>query len=220
MAVLCGAAHAACLKNYGAMPLDNEFCHENAVRILIAKVIGTCSPFNLAATPIYTLSHRHYVKIIFELAKSADLAVEAVKKIGFVSYCPACCWREAARLPRNFTCPSCKHQLLPAGPLYIGRLWNEMLLEKMLSLNAERKYRREKEIDKLLRTQIAESKIEAYAYYDLHVLSKKMKKPIKSMDDALDALRKAGFAAERTHFCPTAIRTGAPHGEVLKMVIG
>lgn len=220
MAVLCGAAHAACLKNYGATPLDNEFCHENAVRILIAKVIQTCAQFNIAAQPIYTLSHRHYVKIIFELKKSADLAVDAMKKIGFLSYCPACCWREASRLPRNLVCPGCSHQLQIAGPLYIESLWDEKLLEKMVKLNSRRKYIREKEIEKLLRTQLAESKINSYAYYDLHTLAKKMKKPIKSMDDALDAVRKAGFVAERTHFCPTAIRTGAPHKEVLRMVLG
>ena len=217
MAVLCGAAHAACLKNYGAMPLDNEFCHENAVRILAGKAITTFSPFNLAAVPIYTLSHRHYVKVIFSVVKGADAAVDAVKKMGFISYCPGCCWREAKRIPKKENCPHCNHQLLFAGPLYLGELWNGELLEKMLALNGKRKYAKAAQIEKLLKTQLAESKIDAYGYYDLHVLAKKGKGKIIGMDAALERLRKGEFAAERTHFCPTAIRADAPHGKIVKL---
>jgi len=220
MAVLCGASHAACLKNYGAAPLNSEFCHENAVRILIGKVALTCAPFNLSSEPIYTISHRHYVKCIFRLENGADGAVEAVKKIGFVSYCPSCCWRAAERLPLGKKCPECGHQLMHGGPLWLGRLWDGKILERMIALNAERGYPKAKMAEKMLRAQLAESKVEAYGYYDLHVLARKLKGKIASMDDALEKLRAAGFAAERTHFCPTAIRTDAPHKEISRMVKG
>ena len=218
MAVLCGAHHAACLKNYGAIPLDNEFCHENAARILAAKVVLTAAPFNFAATPVFTLSHRHYVKLIFVLEQGAEAAVAAVKQTGFVSYCEKCCYRETARLPRRQECPLCKTRLVHAGPVYLGKLWDEKLLGKMLKLNAQRKYRRGKEIEKLLSTMKQEGAIASYGYYDLHVLAKKMKTPISSMDDAIGKLRKTGFAASRTHFCPTAVRTDAPHEKVLKLL--
>lgn len=220
MAVLCGAAHAACLKNYGATPLNSEFCHENAVRILIGKTTLTFAPFNLAAAPIYSLSHRHYVKIIFRLEKSADAAVESAKKIGFASYCPGCCWRQAGRLPMKEKCPECRHKLVHGGPLYIGKLWEGKLLEKMIALNASRDYAKRKYIEKFLRTQLAESKVDAYGYYDLHIMARKLHGKIMGMDEAIAALRKAGFAAERTHFCPTAIRSGAPHKEIVKLVRG
>ena len=220
MAVLCGAHHAACLKNYGAIPLDNEFCHENAVRILAGKVVLEAAPFNFAASPAFTLSHRHYVKIIFEMRQGAEEAVAAVKKLGFVSYCPGCCYRETARLPRRSACPHCSHQLEHAGPLWLGELWDRELLEKMNALNAGREDGKRKEIGRLLCTQIAESAISSYGYYDLHMLAKKTKKPILGMDGALERLRKAGFAAERTHFCPTAVRTGAPHEKVLETLCG
>ncbi len=218
MAVLCGAHHAACLKNYGAIPLDNEFCHENAARILAGKAVLEAAPFNFAASPVFTLSHRHYVKIIFEMRQGAQEAVAAVKKLGFVSYCPLCCYRETARLPRRGACPHCGHQLEHAGPLWLGGLWDRQLLVRMNELNAEREDGKRKEIGRLLGTQIAESGIGSYGYYDLHILAKKTKKPIPSMDGALEKLRNAGFAAERTHFCPTAVRTDAPHGKVLELL--
>lgn len=218
MAVLCGAHHAACLKNYGVAPLDNEFCHENAVRILAGKVILTAAPFNFSATPIFSLSHMHYVKVIFELQQGAEGAVAAVKQNGFVSYCEKCCYREAARLPRRMGCPSCGTRMVHAGPLYLGKLWDEKLLEKMLKLNVLRKYAKRKEIEKMLSTMLSESAIRSHGYYDLHTLAKKMKKPISRIDDAIEGLRKAGFAAARTHFCPTAVRTDAPHEKVLEVL--
>ncbi|MCX6769257.1 MAG: tRNA (guanine(10)-N(2))-dimethyltransferase [Candidatus Micrarchaeota archaeon] len=218
MAVLCGAHSAACLKNYFSIPLDNEFCHENACRILVSSVIREFSPLGIAAYPIFAFSHRHYIKIILRLKKNAEEAVFQVKKTGFVSYCHACCYRKAARIPVAAECLHCKEKMVHAGPLYIGELWDTSLAERMLALNAERKYRNARKLEKLLMTVAAESKIRAYGYYDLHILAKKAVSRIFSMEDAIARIRKAGFAAERTHFCPTAIRTDAPHEKVLEIL--
>ena len=140
VAVLCGAHHAACLKNYAAAPLNNEFCHENACRILAAAVAREFAPMNLAATPIFTLSHRHYVKVLFRVEEGAERAVEAMKKIGYISYCPSCQWRDGKRLPLQKNCPHCGALLQVGGPMHLGNLWDSALLERMLLLNAERKY--------------------------------------------------------------------------------
>ena len=218
VAVLCGAHHAACLKNYAAAPLNNEFCHENACRILAAAVVREAAPMNLAATPIFTLSHRHYVKVLFRVEEGAEKSVEAMKKIGFISYCPSCQWRDAKRLPLQRNCPHCNALLQVGGPLYIGALWDSALLEKMLALNAERKYAKAKEIEKLLSAMRDESKIASIGYYDLHVVAKKRGAAILSMDDAVAKIRQAGFFASRTHFCPTAVRTDAPHKTVLELL--
>jgi tRNA (guanine26-N2/guanine27-N2)-dimethyltransferase len=218
MAVLCGAHHAACLKNYFAAPLDNEFCHENATRILAAAVAREFAPFNLAAVPVFTFSHRHYVKMMFAVRRDAESAVEAIKKIGFVSYCTKCCSREARRTPMAGRCPHCSHPLLLAGPLWIGELWDGKLVKRMLALNAKRGYKKAAQIEKILATIEAESNIASFGYYDLHTLAKKGGKQILSMDDAIARLRGAGFLASRTHFCPTAVRTDAPHKKVLELL--
>jgi tRNA (guanine26-N2/guanine27-N2)-dimethyltransferase len=218
MAVLCGAHHAACLKNYFSTPLDNEFCHENAARILAATVVREFSPLNMSAVPIFTFSHRHYVKIMFEVKRDAASAVEAVKKTGYVSYCTKCCFREARRAPVKSACPNCSHPLLLAGPMWIGELWDGVLVKMMLALNAKRNFRKAAQIEKMLSTIEAESRIASVGYYDLHTLAKKGGKKIHSMDGAIAHLRQAGFLAARTHFCPTAVRTDAPHKKVLEML--
>ena len=216
MAVLCGAHRAACLKNYGAAPLNNEFCHENAARILVGKAVLAFAQFNLAAEPMLTLSHRHYVKIGFGLSQSAQKAVEAVKTLGFVSYCQKCCWRAGRRIPLAGSCPECGNALVFAGPMHLGGLWDVATLRQMLELNAQRDYGKKKEIGKLLETMLAESQMDSLGYYDLHVLAKKMGHPIKRIEGALSDLRSSGFHAERTHFSPTAIRTDATHKAVIE----
>jgi len=218
VAVLCGAHHAACLKNYASIPLNNEFCHENACRILAASVAREAAPLNLAAVPIFTLSHRHYVKVLFRAEVGAEKSVEAMKRIGYVSYCPSCQWREGKRLPLQKACPHCGALLQTGGPLWLGALWDSALLEKMLLLNAERKYAKAKEIERLLSTMRNEGRIDSIGYYDLHTVAKKRGARILPIDDAVAKIREAGFAASRTHFCPTAVRADAPHGKVLKLL--
>jgi len=220
VAVLCGAHHAACLKNYAATPLNNEFCHENACRILAASVARTFAPFNLAATPVFTLSHRHYVKVLFRVEEGAEKAVDTMKKLGYISYCPSCQWREGKRLPLLKECPSCGAQLMHGGPMHLGALWDGALAERMLALNAERGGAKAKEIEKMLHTISAEAKIPSLGYYDLHVIAKKQGVKILPIDDAVETLGRAGFSASRTHFCPTAVRTDAPHEKAIALLSG
>jgi tRNA (guanine26-N2/guanine27-N2)-dimethyltransferase len=88
----------------------------------------------------------------------------------------------------------------------------------MLALNAEREYAKAKEIERLLLAISGEAKIPSIGYYDLHWVAKKRGVKILPMGSAIGALQRAGFASSRTHFCPTAIRTGAPHKEAIALL--
>jgi tRNA (guanine26-N2/guanine27-N2)-dimethyltransferase len=211
MAVLCGAQRAACFKNYAAAPLDNEFCHENAARMLIGAIAREFGPHNLSVRPLFSFSHRHYVKLMLEVKRGAGAAAACVKGLGFVSYCQKCCFREARKIPLRESCPYCGSGMEFAGPLYTGALWDGRLVEKMLKENAARGYGNSAKIEGLLLTMLEESAIPSYGYYDLHVLAKRMSGRILPIDEMVARLRAAGFSASRTHFCPTAVRTDAPH---------
>jgi tRNA (guanine26-N2/guanine27-N2)-dimethyltransferase len=91
MAVLCGAHAAACWKNYGAKPMDNEFCHENALRILLGKTARAAAEENWAVEPQFCYSHRHYLKLLLKLTKGAEGAVGCAKQsMSYVVHCPKC----------------------------------------------------------------------------------------------------------------------------------
>ncbi|MEM4554536.1 MAG: tRNA (guanine(10)-N(2))-dimethyltransferase [Candidatus Anstonellaceae archaeon] len=218
-AVLCGAHHSACIKNYGAVPANNEMCHENAVRILIGKTAICAAQFNLGVIPIFTLSHRHYIKVIFKVRKGARGAVESVKSTGFGLYCTNCLARFSERMPSSLACPACNFKLSWAGPLWMGQLWEKSILEKMTQLNQSKNFEEKDEISRLLLLLWQECEIGRYGYYDLHEIASKTKQGIISVNKMVSALRAEGFAASRTHFCPTAVRTNAPI-EAIKKAMG
>ena len=67
-----------------------------------------------------------------------------------------------------------------------------------------------KDESKLLETIIEESEMPAF-YYDIHYLSKKLKKETPSFEDLMNRLKARGFRTSRTHFCPTAIKCNADY---------
>ncbi|MCX8196744.1 MAG: tRNA (guanine(10)-N(2))-dimethyltransferase [Candidatus Micrarchaeota archaeon] len=212
-AVLCGAHASACLKNYGAVPLNNHMCHENGLRILAAKVVLSAAPFNLAAVPVFSISHKHYMKIIFKIQKGAQKAVAACKSIGFGMFCPACLYQNAQTMPIGPSCPSCSNKASYCGPIWLGQLWDGVLVERMKKMAQEIEYA--KPAEKLLCVMQQECKLGAYGYYDIHWIAKKLKADIAPKEKIIDRICRQGFSAVPTHFCPTAIRTDAPHDVVI-----
>lgn len=215
MAVLCGAHHAACVKNYQSRPLNNEFCHENAIRILLGKIAREAAQENYGMEVEFSLSHRHYVKVFVRLEPSAEKAVESAK-LAFmhVSYCHECGWRELGGYPVP-KCKSCGKRTVYGGQMWGGKLWERAKVEKMLALLAERDYLGEggKVAQKLLATVLSEADGEPF-YYDLHEMASRRKMGIAGVEKAIERLKKEGFAASRTHFATTAIRTNATAGQI------
>ncbi|MDO8339281.1 MAG: tRNA (guanine(10)-N(2))-dimethyltransferase [Candidatus Burarchaeum sp.] len=208
-AVLCGAHSQACLKNYQAHPIDNEFCHELAARILLGKLARTASDFSFGISPLFTLSKLHYIKLFVQLDAGAAHAVDSMQSLGYISYCAKCLNREwRAPMPAHLTCTRCKTQYEHAGPLWLGALWNKETLESMTKLNHARRYKNKVQIDSLLATILAESALPP-TYFDLHRISKRLGVSAVSPDRVIELLRKSGFQASKTHFQHNCVRTDA-----------
>ncbi|MEM2963486.1 MAG: tRNA (guanine(10)-N(2))-dimethyltransferase [Candidatus Anstonellales archaeon] len=213
-AVLCGSEYKACVRNYGSFPLHNEMCHEIGIRILIGMVQRSAAQFNLFAYPLFSLSDQHYFKIIIEVEKDASRAYEAVKRQGFVLYNQKTLGYRIEE--KSFGCKKERDEVV-AGPLYVGKLHSDNLLEIMRAKNKERKYQLEKRIEKILGLMGSENGMPPL-YYDLHRLAKKYGfSPLKT-EIVVEKLRSAGFLASRTHFRPTAIKTDAETKDLLSML--
>lgn len=218
MAVLCGAHAKACLKNYQAAPLDNECCHELAVRILLGKLARTASNFNFGISPLFSLSRQHFIKAMVRLDAGAENAANSMQKLGFISHCAKCLnreWREGT--PAHDACTRCKGPYSHAGPLWLGALWDAKTIAKMQSLNAERNYENKKQLGTLL-ALVAEEIPLPPTYFDLHKISEKLKTSAVSVDDVLENLQANGFSASRTHFRTNSVRTDAKIVDVEKAV--
>jgi tRNA (guanine26-N2/guanine27-N2)-dimethyltransferase len=217
-AVLCGAHHRACIKNYSSKPLDNEFCHENGMRILLGAIGRAASKYEWALTPQFCFSHRHYMKVLARLDRGALKALEsATQSQKYLQYCPHCMFHEF--LDKGFakkSCPQCKKEIEYAGPLWGGRFADEKVADDMLRVL---QLREEFMDSKKLRPFIEMIKNEAQGprlYYDTHELASRYKVPVAKLIDIVDELRENNYFASRTHFKNVAIRTDAPINIILE----
>ena len=138
-AVLCGPEARACLKNYHSKSLNNEFTHENGLRILLKRIAEAAAEYNIGITPLFSMSDRHYMKILLKLEKDAKISDENMKNLGYTSFCNICGWRKSGKRMIN-SCENCGEETDYAGQLWLGELHDKKFLEKMLKLNEKRNY--------------------------------------------------------------------------------
>ncbi len=215
-AVLCGAHYKACLKNYGAMPIDNEYCHEIGVRILAGAIVRFASSLNLGTEFYLSLSAQHFFKIFARVKAGADEAVASMKKMGHISHCPKCLNREWRFNPPILKekCPRCGGKFEHAGPLFLGELWNVRFLRDMREINEERNYAKRAEIDEMLALMEGEAGMPP-TYFDLHKVAGKLRKSPPNFESFMKRLRERGFKVSRTHFKRNSVRTNAGLDDVL-----
>ncbi len=221
-AVLCGAHAPACINQYNAKPLDNEFCHENALRILLGHLARAASQYDFSMHPQLCFSDRHYVKLLVELRKGAPEAVRSSKlAMKFVAYCPRCRYHSLGGFPPA-SCPLCDAKCDWAGPLWGGAWADLSTVKKIASLSKERPYGSGPELSSLL--AVLHSELDAPGgnapplYYDLHELASAHKRRIPRVDDMLASLRSAGLFSSRTHFKDHSVRTDALLDEILQFM--
>ena len=186
-AALCGSAPKACLRKYGAVPLRNELMHEIGIRILLKKIIEVGAQYDLALTPIFVHSTLHYMRVYLQANSGAEVANKILEQVGMFEH---------------------------AGPMWLGRLWDEKLAGKIYLLAIKNKYICD-ETNNLLFQIKNESKINSFGFYDLATFKLKQ---VPKISDVIAGLHAKGFRAARTHFSPTGIRTNAAKNKFLEIL--
>jgi tRNA (guanine26-N2/guanine27-N2)-dimethyltransferase len=216
VAVLCGGKIAPCMKNYHSKPLNNEFTHETGLRILIKKIAETAAEFNMGISPLVSFSDQHYLKAVVRVKRGADGAYGSLRQLGHISHCKGCGFRGASEFPQP--CQNCGAATDFAGQLWLGELHNAAFIRRMAALNAERAYADSDKISAMLSLMGGEVGMPPY-FYNVHALCKLQQlDSVPKMDAVIARLVQRGFSARKTHFSPVAIKTNAPHGEVLEAV--
>ena len=219
-AVLCGAQPKACVRNYQAKPLNNEYCHETAARILFGKIAREASELDLGISPVFALSKRHYIKVVVALLYGAEKAAASMREIGFITHCRRCLsreWRKGVAVALPASCPRCGANYELAGPLWLGEIQNGEVIAAMATENKKRGYRLVERIARILNGMASEVGMPP-AFYDLHAISSRLHTRSRSPGEVIARLREAGFRAERAHFCENGVKTDAPIEEVERAV--
>ena len=222
LANLCGAKTSPCVRHYDAKPLNNEFCHENALRILVGRIARSAAIYDFSIKPLFSFYKMHYVKTFLLMEKGAENADRCISEnLGFASYCPKCLNRKMEKR-REEKCSNCRERTEYAGKLWIADLCDNEFLKRMETMNRKTNGRDGKkavndgrEIGKLLEVIETENGINN-PFYDLHKVAKTYRIPHRKTEEILERLENKGFKSSRTHFCPTGIKTNAGIREVLE----
>ncbi len=171
---LAGSSPTACQRKYWSKPLKNHFMHETGIRILIRKVQLIGAQFEKALTPIFSFYADHYYKVFFRCDKGRKKADEIIKQHSVMKY-----------------------ENKEYGPIWIGKLWDEKLVEKMYKNHNKNN----KKLSDLISIIKDECKINTVGFYDLHKLSKQKKIAIPKIELILKK------DMSRTHFLGWGIRS-------------
>ncbi|WP_049889389.1 tRNA (guanine(26)-N(2))-dimethyltransferase [Natronolimnohabitans innermongolicus] len=214
-APLCGAHFNSGIRSYSAVPQNTDYHAEMGVRTLLSALARSAARFDVGVDPIFTHATSHYVRTYLELDRKASAADAALERLGYLSHCEDCLYRETDRgliVDPLESCPHCGgERILVAGPLwldaYCDREFVASVRETMPDEFATAESARE-----LCAT--LEGELDEPSHYDQHKLCKNWGLPANAMDDFLADLRAAGYEASPAHYGGTTFKTDASVGEI------
>lgn len=201
-AALTGTYLKVCRRKYWAEPLKNELMHETGLRILIRKIQLVGGQYEKALIPIFSYFKDHYFRIFFRCVKGKKDVDEVIRQHGMFGN---------------------------AGSLWLGRLWDEKLANKMyasiikkpISKNSlkDKKINYDKELIRFIKIIKDESKIDAIGFHDIHRLVKRYKiKKIIKKEELIRKIKRKGHGVSETHFSGTGIRSNILLKDLIKLL--
>jgi tRNA (guanine26-N2/guanine27-N2)-dimethyltransferase len=209
MGPLSGARTVACLRKYGVWSLRTEFEKETAVRTLASCLLSTAARMELGIEIVFSHTTDHYTRIYAVVTKGRKAANQALKNIGFVTYCPSCLLRNETRWSTiKHKCANCGATTSVGGPYWLGQLWDRRTVVSMIQHTPALATTRLSEVQKIL-DLIHDELDSPKFYYTTEALSSAYGLKPLSVAVLIELLRKEGHKATRTHFNPTGFRTDA-----------
>jgi tRNA (guanine26-N2/guanine27-N2)-dimethyltransferase len=215
MAPLCGVNPRACIRKYGGHPLQGEFCHETALRLMTATMIRQSAIYEYAATPLFTYYADHYIRGYYRIDKGARVTEKQLNKIGFIKYCPFCLHRFPSMENAPEIC-ECGEEMNIGGPLWLGELSDEEYLDAMISEVDELEYLRESRAAVSMRLVKGEQDFPV-GFFDIDKVCKKVKIKSAATEEVFKAVTKKGYKITRTHYGPRTIKTEASVRELYEI---
>ncbi len=211
MAPLCGVHPRACFRKYGGKPMRTEYCHELAIRLLIGCLAMTAAKHGIGVKVVFSHSTDHYIRVYAVIKHGARQADNNIKEMGYVLHCFMCLHRETSKgiiSHLKQKCSQCGYPLNVAGPLWLGKIFDENYSSLMKKEIAGRNLTHKKKIFKMI-SLIQKEADGPVAYYTTDKICDKLNLPTPPLIKVIDQLKSEGFQATPTHFNSTGIRTDA-----------
>ncbi len=207
MATLCGVNEGACRRKYGGSPLQGEFCHETAIRLLTSAIVRQGAIHEYGVTPLFSYYADHYVRGYYRIDKGARRVEAQLNQIGFIKYCPHCLHRLTSmdNAPENCLCGE---KMRIGGPLWLGELSEKKYLEEMMVESDTLGQFRGTKAESILRLAFGEMGLPV-GFYDIDKVCKLVSVKSISTIEVHKTIREAGFKVAPTHYGPRTLKTDA-----------
>ncbi|KAL0431789.1 UNVERIFIED_CONTAM: putative tRNA (guanine(26)-N(2))-dimethyltransferase 2 [Sesamum radiatum] len=229
MAVLCGANGEVCYSKYGAYPLKGKYCHEMALRIVLACIESHANRYRRYIVPVLSVKMDFYVRVFVRIYTSASAMKNTPLKLSYVYQCTGCDSFHLQPLGRTVSknrsirylpgfgpvvaqeCSHCGKKYNMGGPIWSAPIhdmeWVTSILEDVESMKD--RYPAFGRISAVL-TTISEELPDVPLFLSLHNLCATLKCTSPSAVIFRSAVINAGYRISGTHINPLGLKTDAP----------
>jgi len=215
MPPLCGVNARACIRKYGGRPLQGEFCHETALRLLGSSFVRQAGVHKYAATPLFSYYADHYVRAYYRLDKGARKIEAQLNQIGFIKYCPSCLHRFPSMENAPERC-ECGEEMNIGGPLWLGELSDKAFLGEMIEEINEAPHISGTKAESIMQLAIGEIGFPV-SFYDIDKICKQVSVKSVSTEYAFSAIKGSGFNAVPAHYGTRTLKTDASMSELFEV---
>jgi tRNA (guanine26-N2/guanine27-N2)-dimethyltransferase len=214
-AALCGVYPKASLRRYGAAPLNNSFHHETGIRILVNAIRRLAGQVDIGISPVAAHSTRHYIRAFVRLFTGASKADASQKSEGYVAWCPSCGTVGSLDFIIE-KCQGCGKKARVAGPLWLGRLVEDDLVERSAKTAARRGFMA---ASRILDSLAPIARFPPWSF-SIEEICSSLHIATVPEDKVRHLLSEAGYESCRQPFEKTGLKTDAPYGAVEEAVRG
>ena len=207
--VLNGLFQDACKRKYGGIPVRTKYGNEIAIRLILGCLRAVAARLGVEIIPLFVESNMHYYRSYVKILNRPDQK----ENLGYILHCKNCGNRKIT-LEKEQECKLCKEKIHTAGPLWIGNIFDNEFIQKMIIETPNLKV--DKVCEKILHKCGVESEMPG-TYFTLDEIASKMKSSPPKLENAIENLQKNQFKASVTSLNPTGFRTTAKINEIVEI---
>ncbi|XP_068501933.1 tRNA (guanine(26)-N(2))-dimethyltransferase 1-like isoform X4 [Phaseolus vulgaris] len=229
MAVLCGGNGEVCYSKYGSYPLRGKYCHEMALRIVLACIESHANRYKRYIVPVLSVQMNFYLRVFVRIYTSASAMKNTPLKLSYVYQCTGCDSFHLQPIGRTISkntsvrylpgfgpvvpqeCTDCGKKFNMGGPIWSAPIhdqeWVAAILADVKSMKD--RYPAYDRISAVL-TTISEELPDVPLFLSLHNLCATLKCTSPSAIMFRSALINAGYRISGTHVNPLGLKSDAP----------
>ncbi|KAE8808302.1 putative tRNA (guanine(26)-N(2))-dimethyltransferase 1 [Hordeum vulgare] len=229
LAVLCGTNGEVCYSKYGSYPVRGKYCHEMALRILLASIESHANRYKRYIVPVLSVFMDFYVRVFVRVFTSASEIKNAPLKLSYVYQCVGCDSFHLQSLGRTVTknnsvkyapgigpvvpqeCSDCGKKFNVGGPIYSAPIHDQdWVLSTLTDVRPMKdRYPAYNKITSVL-TTVSEELHDIPLFFSLHNISGTVKCTSPSAVMFRSAVINAGYQISSSHCNPLGLKSDAP----------